>query len=647
MTAQDVSPRELSTSSRALLEIIPAPIWLEDWSKVENFCQQQRNAGVTDLRSLLVEDETLLRNVISEIEILAVNAHTAAFVATDNQDDLLGNIPAGLLDRSSLDSLIEQIILVWEGNWYGKFEVNDTDLGGTNLDCELEWAAPLVDGKPDYSRIAVLVRDLREQHAEELRKQRSIERLETLLDMGRGIAATFDADLILDLLVDTATELVDAERSLILLVDDDATQLVKSVGRGVPTSEIETTSIDEAIAGWSSVAIRTREALRTDEIARDPVKAGPAMDSANVKPGMSAAIAPIIVDDRVLGTLTTLNTALRRPFTDEDLSLVKMLAAQAAVAMRNARFYEELSQSHEALQAAHLELQHTQAQLLGAQKMEAIGSLAAGIAHEINTPIQFVSDNVNFIKEGMKTLAGFAQEHAAILSEIVDHPELGERVRTVQARWKEEDCDFTIEEIPDAVEETLEGTRRVTEIVRAMKEFAHPGQEELTSTDINRVIENTVKVSRNEWKYVAEVEFDLQEDLPQIPALPGPLGQSILIMIVNSSQELAANRAIESEGKGTIKVRTRLVGDAVEIEIADDGPGIPPEILPRIFDPFFTTKEVGTGSGQGLSIAHSVIVDRHNGQIWAENLDPGALMVVRIPVAQPSKAGGNETDVNN
>jgi signal transduction histidine kinase len=312
--------------------------------------------------------------------------------------------------------------------------------------------------------------------------------------------------------------------------------------------------------------------------------------------------------------------------------------------MRNATFYEELSKSHAALQAAHLELQNTQAQLLGAQKMEAIGSLAAGIAHEINTPIQFVSDNVNFIKQGMKTLAGFAREHAEILNEIVDHPELGDRVRAVQDRWRDEDCDFTIEEIPDAVEETLEGTRRVTEIVRAMKEFAHPGQEELTSTDINRVIENTVKVSRNEWKYVAEVELDLAEDLPQIPALPGPLGQSILIMIVNSSQELAANRAIESEGKGTIKVTTRLAGENVEIRIADDGPGIPPEILPRIFDPFFTTKEVGTGSGQGLSIAQSVIVDKHNGQIWAENLDPGALMVIQIPVSQPKKADHGESE---
>ncbi|MDJ0662956.1 MAG: GAF domain-containing protein [Acidimicrobiia bacterium] len=638
MTIHDRAAPTIATSSRALLEVIPAPIWLEDWSEVEVFCAEQRAAGCTDLRKLLEEDEELLRDVISRIQVNAVNGHTAMFVGAAEEEDLLGAIPGELLESSSLNSLIEQILVVWDGDAYTRLEVNGVDFGGESLPCELEWAASVVDGRPDYAHVAILIRDLREQHAEELRKQRSIERLETLLDMGRGIAATFDADLILELLVETAAELVDAERSLILMVNKDASKLVKVLGRGVPEEELETISIDEVMDGLSGVAIRTREAVRTDDIAGDPANSGLALERARINPGMSAAIAPIIVDDRVLGTLTTLNTAAGRSFSAEDLSLVRMLAGQAAVAMRNATFYEELSQSLEALQAAHLELQHTQAQLLGAQKMEAIGSLAAGIAHEINTPIQFVSDNVNFIREGAKTLTAFIAEHNEILAEIAEHPELGERVRSVQARWKDEDCDFTLEEIPDAIEETLEGTKRVSEIVKAMKEFAHPGQEELTSTDVNRVIENTVKVSRNEWKYVAEVELDLQEDLPTIPALPGPLGQSILIMIVNSAQELAANRAIESEGQGTIKVSSELVGDVVEIRIADNGPGIPPEVLPRIFEPFFTTKEVGTGSGQGLSIAHSVVVDKHNGKIWADNLHPGAVMIIQIPVVQPKKA---------
>ena len=191
--------------------------------------------------------------------------------------------------------------------------------------------------------------------------------------------------------------------------------------------------------------------------------------------------------------------------------------------------------------------------------------------------------------------------------------------------------------MPDAIEETLEGTRRVAEIVRAMKEFAHPGQNDFTSTDINRIIENTVKVSRNEWKYVAEIELDLDPDLPQIPGLPGPLGQSLLIMVVNSAQELAKSRSIESEGKGTIRISTKLTDDIVEIRVAENGPGIPPDVLPRIFEPFFTTTEVGTGSGQGLSIAHSVVVDKHHGEIWADNLYPGAMMVIHLPVTQPEK----------
>ena len=645
MTVQDAIPSALSAPARALLDILPAPIWLEDWSRVAEFCEQQRAAGVADLRRVLVDDENLLRELVSEIEVVAVNAHTAEFVGVEEQDELLGMIPAGLMDKSSLDSLIEQIMVVWEGGWHTKLEVNGTDFGGANLECELEWAAPIEDGKPDYSRVAILLRDMRKQRAEERETRRNIERLEALLDMGRGIASVLDPDMILELLVETTVELVGADRSLIVLVDESAAEIVQIVGRGMPTNELHSLSIDEIMDGLSGVAIRTREAVRSNDIACDPANSGLALERARSKPGMSAAIAPIIIDDRVAGTLTALSGADRPPFTNEDLSLVKMLAAQAAVAMRNAAFYDELSKSHEALQAAHIELQHTQAQLLGAQKMEAIGSLAAGIAHEINTPIQFVSDNVTFIKDAVATLGAFAARHNALLDKFADHPELGEEIRKVRSEWQEKDCDFLMEDMPDAVEETLEGTKRVAEIVRAMKEFAHPGQEDLTSTDINRVIENTVKVSRNEWKYVAELELALQEDLPQIPALPGPLGQSILIMIVNSAQELAASRAIESEGKGTIKVSTQLIGDVVEIRVADNGPGIPPEILPRIFDPFFTTKEVGTGSGQGLSIAQSVIVDKHNGQIWADNLHPGALMVMHIPVKQPKKAESADENV--
>ncbi len=644
MTIDSTAPRNLAVASKALLEILPAPIWLEDWSGVEQFCAEQHAAGCTDLRGVLENDDELLRNAISRVEVLAVNDHTAAFVGVDDQDDLLGAIPAGLLNRSSMDALLEQVMVVWRGDAHIRLDVNGVDLGGDDIECELQWAAPMIDGRPDYSRVAVLVHDVHEQRLEERQARRNIERLEVLLDMGRGFAATFDVDAILELLVDTTLDLLNAERSLILMVDGDATTLTNVVGRGLPQEEIDGMTIEEVMDGLSGVAIRTRGALRSDDIATDPINVGRASERANVNPGMAAAIAPILVDDKVLGTLTALNTAARGPFSDEDLSIVRMLATQAAVAIRNAALYTEVMEAHEALQTAHLDLQHTQTQLLSAQKMEAIGGLAAGIAHEINTPIQFVSDNVTFIKESVETLGTFAIRHAKLLEDLADHPEIGEEIRAVQQDWADQDCDFLIEEMPDAVAETLDGAQRVAEIVRAMKEFAHPGQEELMPTDINRVVQTTAKVSRNEWKYVADLELDLDENLPLIPGLQGPLGQSLLIMIVNSAQAISESRAIDSEGKGTIKVSTSLVDDIVEIRVADNGPGIPQDVLPRIFEPFFTTKEVGTGSGQGLSIAHSVVVDKHNGQVWADNLYPGAMMVMHLPVEQRKKGDAPARD---
>lgn len=203
----------------------------------------------------------------------------------------------------------------------------------------------------------------------------------------------------------------------------------------------------------------------------------------------------------------------------------------------------------------------------------------------------------------------------------------------MQALWKEKDCDFLLNEIPDATDETIEGTRRVGEIVRAMKQFAHPGEQTKSEVNVNRVVETTVQVSRNEWKYVADLELDLDDTIPMIQGYAGPLGQILLIMFVNSAQAIAEHRDSYSRDKGTIRVTTSKKDGVVEIQIADNGPGIPQEIVNRIFDPFFTTKDVGKGSGQGLSIARSVVVDKHQGEIWVEDGDP----VPSLLSASPSR----------
>ena len=613
------------------MEILPAPIWLQDWTAVENFCAEQRAAGCTDLRALLESDEDLLRGVIATVVVDAANDAAAHFVGAESKEDVLGAIPANLIGEAALPSLLDQVMAVWEGAAQISLVFAGVDMNGDPIDTQLDWSAPIILGEPDYSHVVLLMRDLREEKAEERQRQKSLEQLEALLDIGRGIASTFDVDMVLELLVTTTMDLLESDGSLIILVDPAAEKVTKVIGHGATDTTLVDLSYQEVVAGMSGVALRTRVGVRSDNVAIDPRNTGLAAARAAGCDGVKIVVAPIVVDDIVLGTLTASADADSPAFNDLDLSLTMILAEQAAVAIRNAEVYNALSSSHDDLRKAHEELQHTQTQLLAAQKMEAIGSLAAGIAHEINTPIQFVSDNVTFIRDSTKTLADFCLQHIEVLEKLGDHHELSGRIAELREAWAKQDCDFLLEEIPGAAEETMDGAKRVAEIVRAMKEFAHPGTKELTQSDINRIVKSTVKVSKNEWKYVANVELDLQEQLPLVPALRGPLGQSLLIMIVNAAQALAEHRDLDTAGKGTITISTRELDDCVELRVSDNGPGIPTGIVDRIFEPFFTTKSVGKGSGQGLSIAHSVITDKHKGELRVETSEAGTTFITTLP----------------
>ena len=263
-----------------------------------------------------------------------------------------------------------------------------------------------------------------------------------------------------------------------------------------------------------------------------------------------------------------------------------------------------------------------------AQKLEAIGQLAAGIAHEINTPTQYVGDNLRFLKESFGELDG-------LLSQLVD-------VGGAPAGKLLEDADFDYlkEEIPRALNQSLEGVDRVAKIVRAMKEFSHPAREK-TATDLNRAIQSTITVASNEWKYVAEVDLDLDANLPSVHCSPAEFNQVVLNIIVNAAHAISDVVGDGGKGKGKIRVKTRADGDWAILEITDSGCGMPPHIQQRIFDPFFTTKEVGKGTGQGLAIAHNVIVDKHGGSIKV-NSAPGAgtTFVIRLPI------GGMKSDAD-
>lgn len=255
-------------------------------------------------------------------------------------------------------------------------------------------------------------------------------------------------------------------------------------------------------------------------------------------------------------------------------------------------------------------------ELRQAQKLESVGEMAAGIAHEINTPIQYVGDNIRFLRDSFaELLAAAGAVHEGSEAQAAD---LG----------------YLSEEVPKAIEQSLEGVDRVATIVRAMKHISHPDGDEKSIADINQGIASAATVTRNEWKYCAEVELDLDPNLPSIGCYPGALSQVLINLIVNAAHAIdEANRKLSREGKGRIVITSRSADESIVIKIADDGAGIPESIRHRIFDPFFTTKGVGKGTGQGLALSRSIINQRHGGEISFET-EPGAgtTFTIRLPV---------------
>lgn len=284
----------------------------------------------------------------------------------------------------------------------------------------------------------------------------------------------------------------------------------------------------------------------------------------------------------------------------------------------------EREQSRREAEEANRELHETQAQLLQAQKLEAIGQLAAGVAHEINTPVQYVADNTSFVGESFDVLLT-ALDHLTAVARLADEA-------AVEAHLDELDFEFLRDEIPAAIDASREGLARVSEIVRAMKDFAHPGSE-MGNTDLNRAITSTATVSRNEWRYVAELHLDLDESLPPVCCHEGQLKQVVLNLIVNAAHAIGDDTG---EGANLITVSTSHDDGHVVIAVGDTGCGMTDEVAARVFDPFFTTKEVGRGTGQGLAMVHRIVA-AHRGTIRVESaVGVGTTFVLRIPIDAPT-----------
>lgn len=274
-------------------------------------------------------------------------------------------------------------------------------------------------------------------------------------------------------------------------------------------------------------------------------------------------------------------------------------------------------------------LKHAQRDALQASRLASVGQLAAGIAHEINTPIQYIGDNLRFVAESMEALAS-AVGAGRQLAEKTEAAGLVGLAAVYYDACESSDVNYLIDETPRAVAQSLEGVAQVARIVLSMKEFSHPGSTNKTMADINRAIDNTLTVTRNTWKHLAEVERDFDPALPPVPCYAGELNQVFLNLIVNAAHAIEATG---TNGLGLIRISTALENGQVVVRVSDNGCGVPDTIRERIFDPFFTTKDVGKGTGQGLAICRAVVVAKHGGKIEVGGREgEGAVFTVKLPL---------------
>ncbi len=263
-------------------------------------------------------------------------------------------------------------------------------------------------------------------------------------------------------------------------------------------------------------------------------------------------------------------------------------------------------------------------------RLETLGTMASGIAHEINTPIQFIGDNLQFISDSFAAIDKLLQHYAALHEAAIAADVLGAESKAVTEAVEEAELDFLREELPGAIGQSLSGIQQVARIASAMKTFAHRGATEKEMADINQAIELTAAICRNEWKYDAELELSLDAALPKITCHIGELSQVWLNLIVNAAHAIKTKPDLP---RGLITIKTSVRNGMVEVSVSDNGTGMAQDVRERVFEPFFSTKEAGKGSGQGLSICHNIVTEQHGGEIMlSSHVGEGSCFTIRLPI---------------
>jgi predicted ATPase/signal transduction histidine kinase/tRNA A-37 threonylcarbamoyl transferase component Bud32 len=481
----------------------------------------------------------------------------------------------------------------------------------------------------------------------------------------RAISSELELDKLLERMLDIILENAGADAGALVL--DSPQGLVVAAERTAGARQISTaeTPLGSAALPRSVVHYvhRTESVIVLDSAAADPRFSH---DHHIQALGLHSVLCmPVKHKDRVIGVLYVENTLVSGAFTQARLEALTILVSQLAVSLENAALFaaqrvhletisranaeleqhrahledliaertKELTHANQKLRDAAAERERMEAELRLAQKLESVGRLAAGVAHEINTPIQFVSDNITFVRDALPSLVDTLAIYRALatIAETVDHPALATAVAQARAAEAEAEIDYALANTPAALSGALDGLGRVAVIVRSMKEFAHPDRDEKSQIDLNRAIESTLMMAAHEYRYVAEVETALGE-LPLVRCNCGAINQAVLNLVINAAHAIR-DVVGDTGAKGVIGVRTRADHDWVEIAISDTGTGIPEAIRDQIFDPFFTTKEVGRGTGQGLAIVHSVVVDKHGGSLRFEtSAGAGTTFFLRLPI---------------
>ena len=272
-------------------------------------------------------------------------------------------------------------------------------------------------------------------------------------------------------------------------------------------------------------------------------------------------------------------------------------------------------------------------QLMQAQKLESIGQLAAGIAHEINTPIQFIGDNTHFLASAFERIDRVLTVGERLIQASKEGDDVDALIDEIEEVFTSAKIAYMRQEIPYAISESINGLDQVASIVKGMKQFSHPGEGEKKLVDINECIRNMITVSRNEWKYAAELETQLNNAIPFVYCNANEINQVFLNIIVNAAHAIEQVKKEGKSDRGKITIQTGSGDNSVFVEISDTGGGIPKAIQEKIFDPFFTTKEPGKGTGQGLAIAHNVVVNKHAGLItFSVEEGVGTTFRVTLPV---------------